>query len=253
MTELRTVIPDEIDRYLDALVRTGPFSNKAELVRAALVSYTAQAQPIAHGFDKENIYSPDGRIYQIEYARESSRRGAPIAAAVHDRGVVLGARYMRFTGAPVAPPPRPWGKIARVGDRTALAGVGLAADFSQVVRELLRAKQARPEDLVDRAQEYVWEHTVRRDLRPLGTTVLLATVSEDGPRLYHLDPSGSKAMVDASAFGLGITLMEEDSPSSRLVASYRPGKVKEAEGLVRSLLGPGKDIELLRLGAPGDG
>ena len=69
MTEIRTAISPEIDRFLDSLVRTGPFASKAELVRAALVSYAGEAGPMAQGFDKENIVSPDGRVYQLEYAR----------------------------------------------------------------------------------------------------------------------------------------------------------------------------------------
>lgn len=251
MTELRTVIPDEIDRYLDALVRTGPFSNKAELVRAALVSFSASAQPIAHEFDKENIYSPDGRIYQVEYARESSRRGMPIAGAVYDRGVVLGARHKRYGGAPALSISHPSGKIRRVGNRAALAGVGLVADFAQLLRELNRAELSEPEDVLDRAQEYFWEHTVKRDLRPLGTSVLVATVGSGGPALHHLDASGSLTPVDVSAFGMGIPLGEEGSGVEGVISSYRPGKAKEAESAVRQLLGAGKDLEVLRLEVPG--
>jgi 20S proteasome alpha/beta subunit len=250
MTELRTVIPDEIDHYLDALVRTGPFSNKAELVRAALVSFGATLGPMAQGFDKENIFSPDGRIYQIEYARESSRRGAPIAGAVYDRGVVLGARYMRShwpAGAPITNTPKPLGKIVRIGNHVALAGVGLVADFAQLVRELRRAKLTRPEDVVDRAQEFFWEHTIRRDLRPLGTSALVAAIGDEGPTLFHLDASGSLSPVVASTFGMGVPSGEADSPTERLISAYRPGKAKEAEGLVRHLLGAGKDLEVLRL------
>lgn len=249
MTELRTVVPDEIDHYLDALVRTGPFSNKAELVRAALVSFGATIGPMAQGFDKENIFSPDGRIYQIEYARESSMRGAPIAGAVFDRGVVLGARYVQYPGAPLSTSARPWGKMTRVGKGFALAGVGLSADFSQVVRVLRKSELERPEELVDRAQEFFWEHTVRRDLRPLGAALLMASVGEEGPQLYHLDASGSKSRVEASAFGMGISLREEGSATERIVAAYRPGRAKEAESTVRQLLGAGKDIEVLRLDA----
>ena len=76
--ELRTIIPDEIDRYLESLVDSGPFNNKAELVRAALAAYTSSmAGPKDQAFDKENIFSPDGRVYQFEYARESAMRAFP--------------------------------------------------------------------------------------------------------------------------------------------------------------------------------
>jgi hypothetical protein len=247
MTELRTVVPDEIDRYLDALVRTGPFSNKAELVRAALISYSSVAQPLAGAFDKENIFSPDGRIYQIEYARESSKRGAPIAGAVYDKGVVLGARYFPYPGAPISSLAKPWGKIARIGKRMVVAGVGLSADFGMLVRKLEKSGLEQPEELVDHARDFFWEHTVRRDLRPLGTAVLLGTLGEEGPQLQHLDASGSVSRVDAVALGMGIRVGDEGSPTDRIVSAYRPGRAKDAEATVRQLLGGAKELDVLRL------
>src|SRR2546428_2950438 len=76
MAEIRTAIPEEVDAYLDALVQKGVFSNKAELVRAALVSYVNATGTFFQGFDAENVFAPDGRLYQVEYARESAAREA---------------------------------------------------------------------------------------------------------------------------------------------------------------------------------
>src|SRR6266508_3475858 len=89
MTELRTAIPEEVDAYLDALVRKGVFSNKAELVRAALVSYVNETGTIFRGFDAETIFAPDGRLYQVEYARESAARGGTAAGLVGDAALVV--------------------------------------------------------------------------------------------------------------------------------------------------------------------
>src|SRR2546427_324389 len=79
MAEIRTAIPEEVDAYLDALVQKGLFSNKAELVRAALVSYVNVTGTFFRGFDAENVFAPDGRLYQVEYARESAARGGTAA------------------------------------------------------------------------------------------------------------------------------------------------------------------------------
>src|SRR5438128_11136324 len=58
MAEIRTAIPEEVDAYLDALVQKGVFSNKAELVRAALVSYVNATGTFFQGFDAENVFAP---------------------------------------------------------------------------------------------------------------------------------------------------------------------------------------------------
>src|SRR3989442_15807485 len=89
MAEIRTAIPEEVDAYLDALVQKGVFSNKAELVRAALVSYVNITGTFFRGFDAENVFAPDGRLYQVEYARESAARGGTAAGIACEDGVLL--------------------------------------------------------------------------------------------------------------------------------------------------------------------
>src|SRR5437667_10801876 len=91
MPEIRTSVSEEVDEYLDAVVRKGIFSNKAELVRAALVNYVNATGTFFQGFDSETIFAPDGRLYQVEYARESAARGGTAAGIVCEDGVLLTA------------------------------------------------------------------------------------------------------------------------------------------------------------------
>ena len=78
MAELRVIIPDDVDRYLESVIRSGMFGNKAELARAAIVHFLNTLGPISKGYDTETAFSPEGRIYQLEYARESVQRGQPV-------------------------------------------------------------------------------------------------------------------------------------------------------------------------------
>src|SRR6266511_6073379 len=94
MTEIRTAVPEEVDAYLDALVRKGIFTTKAELVRAAIVSYVNSTGTMFKGFDSENIFAPDGRLYQVEYAREAAARGGTAAGLVCEDGVLLAAETL---------------------------------------------------------------------------------------------------------------------------------------------------------------
>src|SRR2546428_12085667 len=120
MPEIRTAVPEEVDAYLEALVRKGIFSNKAELVRAALVDYVNSTGTFFHGFDAETIFAPDGRLYQVEYARESASRGGTAAGIVCEDGVLLapeGLGRSKF-----APGGR---QIIPLGDRLAVGSSGL--------------------------------------------------------------------------------------------------------------------------------
>jgi 20S proteasome alpha/beta subunit len=242
MAEVRTVVPDEIDYYLDAMVRTGPFGSKAELIRAALVSYAQVTGPLAHGFDKEMIYSPDGRIYQIEYARESSRHGMPIAGLVAEEGVVLAGRSWDNPDDPLMKFRDQTGKIVRIGENIAIIGAGLVGDLAAVVRHLRGLKFSSAEDLMDKIKAYVWESTMHRDSRPLGITLLVATTFDGKPRLFHVDPSSSTCETTCDVFGAG-----DDAAKEILAKSYRRMPIKDAEALALKALGNPKEREVLRL------
>src|SRR2546428_5617424 len=120
MPEIRTAVPEEVDAYLEALVRKGIFSNKAELVRAALVDYVNTTGTFFRGFDAETIFAPDGRLYQVEYARESASRGGTAAGLVCGDGVLLAAAVLGRSK--FAPGGR---KNTPLGDRLATVSSGL--------------------------------------------------------------------------------------------------------------------------------
>jgi 20S proteasome alpha/beta subunit len=231
MSEIRTVIPEEIDAYLEAMVRTGPFASKAELVRAALVSYAQETGPLAQGFDKELIFSPDGRLYQVEYARESSRRGLPVAGLLYDGGVLITASYTPTTGVP-AVNVRNEGKVLSPNPSVLLAGSGLVADFRFVRSELKGFKGTTAEEWVDLLALLFWRFTSERGRRPLGTTLLLGTSFGQKPRLFFIDASG--AVMEGDGFLMGNL---PEGVRDRLAKGYRKGPRKEAEKLAEELLG----------------
>ena len=56
MSEIRVVIPNELDDYMESQVRTGVYPNKAEMTRMALNDYIKNVSSIASEYDKENIF-----------------------------------------------------------------------------------------------------------------------------------------------------------------------------------------------------
>src|SRR5436309_203850 len=131
MAEIRTAIPEEVDAYLDALVQKGVFSNKAELVRAALVSYVNVTGTFFRGFDAENVFAPDGRLYQVEYARESAARGGTAAGIACEDGVLLAAEI------PGKSKLSPGGKkIQSLGEHLAVVSAGLVGEVDDAQRHV---------------------------------------------------------------------------------------------------------------------
>ncbi len=239
MTELRTAIPEEVDAYLDALVRKGVFSNKAELVRAALVRYVNETGTFFRGFDAETIFAPDGRLYQVEYARESAARGGTAAGVVCEDGVLLAAEIQAKSKL------SPFGKkIQSVGERMAIVYSGLVADAALVVDELRAASPKTTEEAVKTVRSTLHRFTLSRTQRPLGAAFLLASLLDRKPRMLYADPSGAVVETLATAMGRGATEAREI-----LDSRYRKMRLSDAERLVPDIFGRETPTELLRLSA----
>ena len=158
------------------------------------------------------IFSPDGRLYQVEYAREAVERGSPSVGVVTDDGVVLAAR--KRVRSPLLEA-ETVAKIHRVDDHLAIASAGHAADARQLVDVARREGQRHrlrygepidAESLAKRLADHVQERTQTGGSRPYGVALLVAGVDSDGagdPQLYEVDPSGTPYGWRAVAVGNG--------------------------------------------------
>lgn len=227
MVELRTIIPEEIDRYLESLVESGPFNNKAELVRAALASYTStMTGPRDQAFDKENIFSPDGRVYQFEYARESAMRAFPSIGITYPKGVLLLSRLASSSVNEWYP------KMRQINPELAVSITGLMADGLVTVRKIREASPKTVDEFIEHTVEWFWENTSQRGRRPLGIFLLAATTMGGVPRLLGFEPSGACLVGRAIAVGRGSQRMQA------LLGSERsPRNGKEAEEMAKRALG----------------
>ncbi|MHA1770309.1 MAG: archaeal proteasome endopeptidase complex subunit alpha [Candidatus Thorarchaeota archaeon] len=153
------------------------------------------------------VFSPEGRLYQVEYATEAVRHG-PLAVGVKAvDGVVL-------AGEKRAPHPlvdvTTLKKILLIDDHVGTAIAGLHADARKLIdnarvqAQINRLSYDEPisirslvVDICDIKQQY----TQFGGVRPFGVSLLVGGVDDGGPQLFTTDPSGSFWGWKATAIG----------------------------------------------------
>jgi proteasome alpha subunit len=154
------------------------------------------------------IFSPDGRLYQVEYAREAVTQGDPVVGVRGEDATVLAAHASRRSPLVEAGSVE---KLHRVDDGVAVGSAGHAADARRLVDIVRRTAQeerlrygesATVGALSTAVADHVQEFTQSGGARPYGTALLLGGYDE-GSRLFEVDPSGATREWGAGAVGRG--------------------------------------------------
>jgi proteasome alpha subunit len=187
-----------------------------------------QGQNQQQAYDRGiTIFSPDGRLYQVEYAREAVKRGSAAVGVRTDEGVVLAAE--KRTGSDLLEADS-IEKLHVVDDHVGVATAGHVADARKLVDFARRRAQgerlrfdepADVETLTTAITDQVQEHTQTGGARPFGVSLLVAGVDGDRTRLFETDPSGTSYEWKATAVGgdsddLRAFLEEEYDPDADL-------------------------------------
>ncbi len=164
----------------------------------------------AQAYDRGiTIFSPDGRLFQVEYAREAVKRGTTAVGVVFNGGVAL-LVDKRIASHLVVP--KSIEKIFAIDEHIGCASSGLVADARALVdRARVEAQMNRvtydeaiPVDtLVKKICDFKQSYTQFGGGRPFGTALLVAGVDDSGPHLFETDPSGAMIEYKASAVGSG--------------------------------------------------
>lgn len=153
------------------------------------------------------VFSPDGRLFQVEYAREAVKRGTTTVGVKFEDGVVL-IVDKRITSALMEPSSLE--KIFKLDRHIGCATSGLVADARVLVdRARLDAQMNRVtyderievETLAKRTCDFMQTYTQYGGVRPFGVALLIAGVDDHGVSLYETDPSG--ALQGFKAVGIG--------------------------------------------------
>jgi len=161
------------------------------------------------------VFSPDGRLFQVEYALETVYRGATIIGISCPQGVVLGAEEK--TESPLQDPDFSR-KIYEVDEQIGSAAVGLSSDArilidqARVYAQSNRLMYDEPIDvemLAKRIGDIKQMYTQHAGVRPFGVSIIFGGVDKTGCKLYSTDPSGDYKAYKAIAIGIGRETVEK--------------------------------------------
>lgn len=173
-------------------------------------------QPGQMAYDRAiTVFSPDGRLFQVEYARVAVTRGATTAGLKYKGGVVLlagkgvSSRLMEASSIE---------KVFQIDRHIGCATSGLVADarvlvdYARVVAQINKVtynELISVDMLVKRVCDYKQNYTQYGGVRPFGTALLIGGADEEGVHLYETDPSGALVSYKAGSIGSGSNTVRE--------------------------------------------
>jgi proteasome alpha subunit len=179
--------------------------------------------PTQQGYDRAiTVFSPDGRLYQVEYAIETVKRGT-IALGIKTKYGIIFAADERPRKLQVVDEPQ---KLFKIDQHIGLAAAGYIPDarrqvddarfFSQsskIVYDESVSVETVTKHIADQCQQY----TQYAGARPIGVALIIGGVDQNGNSLFLTDPSGTYIPYNAVAIGA-----DSDRVTEFLKKHYKP-------------------------------
>ena len=154
------------------------------------------------------VFSPDGRLFQVEYAMELVNRGATILGIQCREGVVLGAEE---TVDPLEEAESSW-KIFKLDNHIGAAIVGLSSDARVLIdnaRVYAQSNKLTYDEPIDvevvtkRICDIKQLYTQHAGVRPFGISLIFGGVDKTGNHVFGTHPSGTYRGYKARTEGAG--------------------------------------------------
>lgn len=164
--------------------------------------------PPGAGYDRAiTVFSPDGKLYQVQYAQEAVKRGLTALGVKVKDGVVLAAEKMVRSKLVEETSIE---KIFQIDEHIGAAVSGLIADGRVLIdqarleAQINRLRYDEPITvyaLAKRIGDIQQLYTQHGGVRPFGVRILIGGVDNGTPSLYETDPSGVVAAYKCQAIG----------------------------------------------------
>jgi len=175
------------------------------------------AQHQMMGYDRAiTMFSPDGRLLQVEYAKKTVKQGSTAIGMACKDGIVFVADK-RLQDPLIVP--ESVEKIWQIDDHMGATAAGIISDARVLIdRAQMKAQQHKvtydvPIDIISIVKETCDLKQVTTQsggYRPFGVSLLIGGIDEDNtPRLFETDPTGIFFQYKATAIGEGETEVEE--------------------------------------------
>jgi proteasome alpha subunit len=168
------------------------------------------------GYDRAiTMFSPDGRLLQVEYAKKTVKQGSTAIGMMCADGVLL-VTDKRMVDELIVP--ESVEKIFQIDDHIGATAAGIVSDARVLIeRAQLKAQQHKvtydtPIDSLSIVKDICNLKqicTQSGGLRPFGVSIIIAGVDESGPRVFVTDPTGIFFQYKAVVIGEGETEIEE--------------------------------------------
>jgi len=189
---------------------------------------------------RTTTFSPEGRLYQVEYAMEAINRAGSTIGLLAEDGVIIAGE--KITTSKLLDQGKQHEKLFELDDTMCCAVAGLTSDANLLI-DVLRRTAARHtyefgepmpvEQLVKSICNIKQEYTQFGGLRPFGVSFLFAGYDEaEGFQLYHTDPSGNYSGWKAKGIG-----MNNSTAQQIMRQDWKPGmKFADALNLTAKIL-----------------
>ncbi|MEM0381828.1 MAG: archaeal proteasome endopeptidase complex subunit alpha [Nitrososphaerota archaeon] len=171
---------------------------------------------MAGAYDRAiTVFSPQGRLYQVEYALETVKSGSTAVGICVNEGVVLAVEERAYSK---LQSPNYSQKLFQIDEHIGAASSGLISDArilvdsARVYAQIYRLTYDEPpsvEAISKRIGDTMQLYTQHAGVRPFGVALLIGGVGSDGPSLFYTEPSGVVMKYSGWSIGRGSEKVKE--------------------------------------------